>query len=164
MIAPEDIVLGIAAEIAVNATGPGRVQIKWKSCGDRNADETVERIIRALVAKHLRKTDKKGRRVDVRKICRELVLDVLSRKKSVAPYHQIIALFAARNDMEFFRAFGRLSERKQVVFDDIEWWMLLNWDSLKDKTDEGIKAAYSENGSITFDALRARRQRLGLSK
>src|SRR5262245_23544517 len=93
MIAPEDIVPGIAAEIAVNATGPGRVQVKWKSCGDRKADDTVERIIRALVAKHLRGTNNKGKRVDARKICRELVLDVLSRKKSVAPYHGIITGF-----------------------------------------------------------------------
>jgi hypothetical protein len=160
MIAPEDIVLGIAAEIAVNVTRPGRVQIKWKSCGDRKADETIERIIRALITKHLRKADKTGRRVDVRKICRELAIDILSGKKNLAPYHRIIAGFAARNDKDFLRAVGR--GRKRVVFDDTEWWMLRNWDLLKGKTDEGIKAAYSKNGSITFDALRKRRQRLGL--
>lgn len=161
MITAEDIVLGIAAEIAVNATGAGRVQIKWKSCGDRKADETVERIIRALAAKHLRKADKIGR-IDVRKICRDLVLDILGRKKNTAPYYGIIAGFAARDDKNFFRAFGRLSKRKRVVFDDIEWWMLLNWDSLKDKTDEEIKADYSKNGAITVAALTKRRQRLGL--
>lgn len=159
-IAVSDIVLAIAAEIALNATGPGTLRIKWKSCGDRKADDTVDRIIRALVAKHLRKTDKTGRR-DVREICRELVLDILSRKKSLAPYHGIVAEFVKRNDKEFLRALGRLGERKQRVFDDIEWWLLLNWDSLKDRTGEGIKAAYSANGAVTLDALRKRLQRLG---
>jgi hypothetical protein len=163
-IAVGDIILAIAAEIALNATGPGHLQIKWKSCGDRKADETVERVIRALVAKHLRKTDNKGRRVDVREICRDLVLDCLSRKKSVAPYYRIIAGFAARDDQTFLRALGRLSERKRVVFDDTEWWLLLNWDSLEDKTDDEILAAYSKNGSIKVGALTKRRQRLGLSK
>ena len=161
-IAVSDIVLAIAAEIALNATGPGTLRIKWKSCGDRKADDTVERIIRALFFKL------KRRRVDVREQCRDLVLDILGqaqrRGQSLAPYHGIIDGFTLRNDQTFLRSLGRLSERKSVVFDDTEWWLLLNYDSLKDKTDEEILAAYSKNGSITLGMVRARRQRLGLSK
>jgi hypothetical protein len=161
-IAVRYIVLSIATDIALSATGPGHLRIKWKSCGDRKADHTVERIIRALAFKL------KRRRVDVREQCRDLVLDILgqavNRGQSVAPYHGIIDAFTQRNDQTFLRALGRLSERKSVVFDDTEWWLLLHYDSLKDKTDEEILAAYSKNGSITLGMVRARRQRLRLSK
>jgi hypothetical protein len=160
VIAAEDVALLFAATVAC-APGPGRVA--WKCEGtDRKAEEIVDRIIRALVKKQGCAIDNQGNRRDARNICRQLVLDILCRKKDFSRYNQIIAGFAARNDKEFFRAFGRGHERKRVVFDDTEWWMLLNWDSLKDKTDDDIRKVYSSNGAMTLHALRKRRQRLGL--
>jgi len=153
MIAREDIVLLWAAVVA-NAPGPGRIE--WKAEGDRRATELIDRVVLAVIRKHGCAIDKKGNRKDTRDVCRQLVIDILARKKSLTPYHQIIGAFAARNDKDFFTALGRGFDQRKAVFDDIEWFMLFRDGEL---TDEQVAERFGK----TLSAIHSKRQRLGLA-
>lgn len=156
-----DIVLGFAAGIALDASGPGDQMTmlwKWKSAGEE-ANATVARICRALIKKHLLAIDNKGNRVAVRKICRQLVLDILAKKNDVAPYKGIISRFVERNDKDFITGLGRgFNEGRKPVFDDIEWRLLLDWPKLEQLTDEQIASLFE----VSLSKLRTKRQGLML--
>jgi hypothetical protein len=118
MIPREDIVLAIAAEVALNVSAvPGRLEMKWEA-DDRKADLMVQRIVHAVNVR-LRFIDTRGNRVDARKLCRQIVIDILARKENLAPYHEYIDKFALRNDKDFMTRLGRGFDQRKAVFDDL---------------------------------------------
>jgi hypothetical protein len=156
MIAREDIVLAVAAEIALNVrAAPGRLHIEYDFGDDQKADKIVQRIIRAVRAR-LRFIDSHGNHVDVRERAREMVLDILAQKKDLSGYRYVIAAFAARNDKDFMTRLATGFRRgRKAVFNDLEWFLLFHDGEL---TDEQVAKRFDK----TLFTVRNKRQRLGL--
>jgi len=178
-----DIVLQIATTIALELPPPEkiksvRVSFRWKG------SPTVAVLFTALQKKHLATIDSRGRRNEARTVAREIILDVLARKKDWKPYAGIFAAFAERNDRDFFERLVRGFQRKRkAVFSEEEWLLLLNWEewnsyfppelirlpSLKFWTDEAVLGLLTRLipdlvSNLNLSGLRSKRVRLGLKQ